>query len=244
MSGLFQNPTLMTDWRYGDAGDRLHVQVGDVWMVGPHIFACGDLEKGHAKWLTHYCRVPMMAYTDPPWNEGNLKAFHTKAKQPYGLTFRPFLEHLAEALKRVEGDIFIEMGTDTRDLLIEVMASAGAVLLNDWGIRYMKTHPCRLLQFAFNEEVPRLFNFNFTDMDDAETPLAAIRAVEWEGGCVFDPCLGLGTTAMAAAKAGSFCLGLELNPRRLAVSIDKIAKHLRLPAEKVTQLPEVYDGQG
>ena len=31
-------------WRYGDAGDRYPVKLGDVWRVGPHTLVCNDLE--------------------------------------------------------------------------------------------------------------------------------------------------------------------------------------------------------
>jgi hypothetical protein len=58
------------------------------------------------------------------------------------------------------------------------------------------------------------------DLDDGKTPRVAIDAFTEPGDVMLDPCLGRGLTAISANAAGRVCVGLELNPRRLAVAID------------------------
>jgi len=59
-----------------------------------------------------------------------------------------------------------------------------------------------------------------------ELPTRSIVACSKRGGDVYDPFLGSGTTAVAAANQGRTCYGMEISPAYAQVSIERLAKHI------------------
>ena len=47
-----------------------------------------------------------------------------------------------------------------------------------------------------------------------------------EAASVYDPFLGSGTTAIAAANRGRKCYGMEISPAYAQVSIERLAAHI------------------
>ena len=43
------------------------------------------------------------------------------------------------------------------------------------------------------------------------------------GGCVYDPFLGSGTTMVAAEQLGRVCYGMEIEPKYVAVALQRMA---------------------
>ena len=215
-------------WNYGDAGDRWQVAFGDVWSCGPHILACGDLAEGDANVLVDGFGKPDFAYVDPPWNKGNARAFRTKAHastpeiETGPVDFKGFLDALVDALSRVKFDCFVEMGHAQLPLLKDRIEQAGGDVGIVWDTVYYRRHPSHLVHCWWNSAtfMPVV---DFTGMDDEKTPFAALNSVAKHGKTVFDPCIGRGLTAMAAESLDLRVIGLELNPRRLAVAIDRLA---------------------
>lgn len=213
----------MTDWSYGDAGDRFKVVPGSRWQVGPHQVVCNDLEDNPQPFGASF--QPDMTYTDPPWNQGNAKSFRTKnGQKDRAVDFPTFLRALLTAVKTTRGDVFIEMGKAETPNLTTLVNEAGGRVLQQWGITYYRKHPCVLLrtQFGAGLRVPPMPDVS--GMDDDHTPAAAIACSTVEGNIVFDPCTGRGLTAVTSDKLGRVFRGSELNPRRLAVTIDKLVK--------------------
>lgn len=207
-------------WQYGDAGDRFPVELGDIWEVGPHVFACGDLELGHAAKLLTYAGVPDVVYTDPPWNKGNARAFRTKAGDSRAVDFLgSLLPAILSVVKGVE-HAAIEMGNFHADDLRWLITSKGGVVLADWKITYYRKNPSRLLHCTFTGEPPLVDSCD--GMDDDDTPQWFLERVASKGCVVFDPCMGRGLTSRVADDLGMKALGMELHPRRLAVSIDRL----------------------
>lgn len=222
-------------WDYGDAGDRIPIKTGDIWRVDHHIFACGDLELRHDEALLNKHVVsPQMTYVDPPWTPSLLTGFRTKAGLPRGKPFSDFLDNLIRAISPTSGDCYIEMGKQHVDSLRQKVEDSGGVIEADFPITYYKKNPARLLRVSFG--YPRNASFAFDNMDDADTPAKAVREstvpMEW----VFDPCTGKGLTAVAAATQGRRFIGMELNPRRMAVAIDAVSRLVGKKPEKVGTL--------
>jgi hypothetical protein len=210
---------------YGDAGDRYPVEVGDVWQIGKHILACGDLEMGAGvEFLATYVRGgrPDVSFVDPPWNAGNARSFRTKAGVGRAVNFYRLISKVLETLAKSRRDVFIEMGVSECDNVRARLEEYGARLLDTWDITYYRKNPCRLLWGTFTGQAyPRLLDCNRLD-DEVATP-KVIAAAAGRGDIVFDPCMGRGLSAVSALRAGATAAGLELNPRRLAVTIDKLA---------------------
>src|SRR5665811_2154350 len=104
-------PVSKVAWQYGEAGDQYPLDFGDVVQIGPHIVACGDLEKGQGEQCVEMVGRSDIAYVDPPWNQGNISSFRTKAGVSTGLMFMAqFIDVFLGVLKTTQGPIYIEMG--------------------------------------------------------------------------------------------------------------------------------------
>jgi len=216
----------VADWSYGDAGDRWEVRPGDLWSVGPHRLLCDDLHDTDAG------RFPFAAdavYVDPPWNSGNEASFRTKASLPKAAgspaeRWRQFCYDLTSTLAVVcpTGPWFIEGTVVGRaeggpyDVMVEACEAHGHPLAQQWQITYYRKQPCLLGSFG---PAPVL---DLTGLDDEDTPAAVIGDVD--AATWFDPCAGRGLTAVSAHAAGRTFVGMELNPRRMAVTIDRLVE--------------------
>lgn len=236
----------MVDWEkaYGDAAERYRVKDCDVWQVGPHLLACGDLERGDGTrfldgWVLPseaYGR-PGMFYSDPPWDTGNAKSFRTKAGvQKEGVTIQGLFDYVLETVLRTSGDVYIEIGNKHLADLKAWMAGKGMPAYAEFKITYYRKHSCWLVHAVVPGSVVVGVDGDATGLNDEDTPTWACMRSLQPGGVVYDCCLGLGATAVSAQKTGRVCVATELNPRRLAVSIDRLVNMGGLKAEKVGEL--------
>ena len=213
-------------WRYGDAGDRWPVRDGDIWQVGDHVVACGDNGRGASAELMDLFGAPDYVYSDPPWNQGNVNSFRTKAGlQPDRDGFAQFLLTFSGVVTRARA-AFIEMGRKELSTLDAAMTSRGWAQVRIWDIVYFGDKPCVLSLYApaGSSILTQVLTGDPTGMDDALTPGWAVPAISKPGDVIFDPCMGRGCTAEHSSKAGRLVRGVELHPRRLACTIDKLVK--------------------
>lgn len=212
----------MTNMRHKD-GARWPVKPGDIWGVGPHILACGDIESGAGEALLEKYGPAQLVYSDPPWNAGLASGFRTHAKVPRKVNFNDFLTRFIELVKHVQGDVWVEMGVGEADRLCAVMKDLGGAQVVKVPITYYRTKPAVLFLFTWRA----LPNFSTllvpAGMDDADTPGWVMSKYE-KRETVFDPCLGMGATLQGADDNGWKCIGLELNPVRLASSVERGAR--------------------
>lgn len=218
-----------TDWSaaYGERADRFDLDRGDVWEVGPHLMAVGDLEDGDAAVFLDFAgEKPEAIITDPPWGAGNARSFRTKAMVD-GDRGRPvdwtrFQESLLEIFARCSGPVFVEFGIKPEARLVELAEKFHGTFLARWNIVYYHKHPCVFLLFSFGGDFT--VNGNPTGMDESDATRWALEQAKAIG-CrnVFDPCMGRGQTAVLANKVGLPTLGMELNPRRMSVTLSRLA---------------------
>lgn len=233
-------------WTYGDAGDRWPVQFGDLWKVGPHHFVCGDIQQGYSPKVmalatTLFGREIDMIYSDPPWDAGNAKGFRTKAGyiNDEKVDFEQFNREILYPFKGREIDIYIEGGVRTGDMLKALFSEYGFTVMEEFSIKYFKKHPCWLyhLHADPSKSIMHPTEVDVTGMDDTLTPFWAVKRSSNPGDLIYDCCMGQGLTSRAAATQGRLALGLELNPRRLAVTIDELVK--LFPEYKPEKIGEV-----
>jgi len=223
------------DWKYGDAGDRYPVKPGTLWEAGPHLLACGDLtNRDHYRALLtpamfSFIRVPLV-YVDPPWTQSLLTGFRTKAKAPASdQSLEDFTRTLLEPLSTLPRQPTILMeGSAQPKAMDAVLAAVDTItdlaVRQVWNITYFGDKPGLLYWITGHDDPVDPQSLGFHDMDDAHTPAHAIEAFTEEGNFVLDPCLGRGLTAMTCQALGRRCIGMELNPRRLAVALDTLHK--------------------
>jgi hypothetical protein len=220
--------TVPDRWAYGDAGDRYPVNPAEVWTVGPHTFACADL---NAIWGEQLAREtvsgvksPALLYVDPPWNQGNAKAFRTKSGVPGDTSFIELIGTIVAMASQFRPPYAaMEMGKDTVDAVEELWQGIGYdTVVTD--IVYYRTKPCKLiLATLLDAGVITNLARVIAGADDDLTPGYCIEVLTDPGDTVWDCCLGRGTTALSAATTDRAFVGSELSPRRMAVALDKVA---------------------
>jgi hypothetical protein len=197
--------------------------------------ACGDLERGAALELVERFGPIHLAYVDPPWGSGNARSFRRAAGDPRAVDYPALLQALLAALRHAPQVAYVEMGNQWVALLTDLIAASDGTVLACWPITYYHRHPCSLLRITWQTGIPVLLA-DPAGLDDEETPVWAIQHETEAGDWVFDPCIGQGLTARAAHALGRRCLGMELNPRRLAVTIDRLCTHFGLTAHLIGHL--------
>lgn len=215
-------------WTYGDSWDRFPVEPGQLWAVGPHRFAAGDLEMGDGLALLASPEVPQpgVGYVDPPWDPSNASSFRTKAGADNKADFSLLLRKVAQVMLHVTGVAFAEMGLRQTDAFVETIRQAGGHV---YSVQQINDPPnkftCNLVAFGHAPTANILAAHDpgkGRALTGLETPQWAIRHHALRGEAVLDCCVGRGLTAISAHMLDRPCVGLELNPRRLAVTIAKL----------------------
>jgi hypothetical protein len=211
---------------YGAKGGAYPVEPGQVWRVGNHLVACGDLEAGDGERFLSWAREhsvwqPELYYVDPPWSPAYISRFRAGA----GVEKRPehTVKSIVQRLARLAtgAPLLMEMGTtyeasEVIGWVYEAREPFGSNVALVVPITYAGGKPAALYAFGLDEDV-HLEGLRGTD--DELTPALAMQQLTKAGGVVVDLCLGLGATARAAEKTGRVCWGLELHPRRCSASL-------------------------
>lgn len=171
-------------------------------------------------------------YSDPPWNNGNLKYWATMNKKQTGEIFTPLsFDQLIDEIKHciinhVEGYVFIESGKKTINSIAEKMNDV-LYNLKLFDVYYKsgnKWLPNKILVAGTNPKY--FFQKNLTGIhcNGFKLPDICIGAVKKKGGIVLDPFCGLGNTAKATIKHNMIFRGNEFNQMRLSKTIKEIKK--------------------
>ena len=200
-------------WKYGNSWEKYPIKEGEIWQ---HVSSGSQL----CVWnlfdgLPDFMTQADMIYTDPPWNTGNIRGFYTKAGMKTDKTFDDFIEVLFNHISLIDAVVcYLEIGKQNvcvfRDCLKEIYPSVQV-----WPVTYYQKNPSFLVRGGLEPT-----NFDFTGMDDMDTPRTAMTNEKFT--CVADLCMGRGLTAITAIKFGKRFVGTELNRRRLACTIDRV----------------------
>lgn len=204
-------------WLYGDSWEKYPIEPDEIWIEKKTESALSvfDLMNG----LPSFMYDADMVYSDTPWNLGNITSFYTKAETEYRVfSFNEFTSKLFEHIAQINPNIcYLEIGRQNFDLFVDNMKLIFPVV-QSWDIVYYKKNPNKLIRGGYITQ-----EFDFTGYDDEKTPLLAMKNESFN--CVADVCMGRGGTAIAAYSINKRFVGTELNKRRLAVAIEKIAKY-------------------
>lgn len=202
-------------YQYGDSWERYPMQAGEVWgwPDGSRV-AVHDLFAPLPPWL----RADLV-FVDPPYNKAQYTGYYSKADLPrpdhdYNTFMQVLLARVAAMGART---LYVEMGSQT------VAAWHGDLQrlyphVQLWPVTYYRKHPTWLLRGSHGGPT----DYDYSGQDEA----ACIRLIaQRETYAVYgDPCMGRGLVGLAAYAAGKPFVGTELNPRRLAVLLDKLAQ--------------------
>lgn len=208
----------MNKWNYGGAHERFPIEDGELWEVdgGRGLLKVHDLYDE----LPHFTQTADMIIVDPPWNLGNVNTFYTKAEKQgeHQNTYHEFYVQLFKQIDVVNPHtIFIEIGKQNVENFIAELEQRFK-FVQKWDITYYKKYPCHYLR-ASNRSTT---NFDYSNWDEWDAILKSLEIEDYE--TVLDLCMGQGLVAEGAYVNGKKFIGLELNKKRLAVVIERIAK--------------------
>ena len=226
--------------KYGDAGDRIPVQFGEVWECGPHKFICADMQT-----QKYFDAVETLGswdcmWVDPPWNSGNAATFRTKAGVPNKVDIHELLDLVFVLFKKTEGSIYIEIGKQTFVYVYDFLKQREGNVIQDWDIFYYGKKPCKYIRSG-KEKI----DFDFTGIDEMKVPLPSFEHEIKVNNIktVFDCCVGQGLVPTVADKLGLNFIGTDLNNRRIAVSLDKLNKQSGYAPLKVGHISDIHSTQ-
>jgi hypothetical protein len=224
-------------WNYGDLYKKWPIAEGEIWHIDNHIVACGDVDKGQGQSLLKQTGRPHMTYVDPPWNQGNYRAFHTKAGiLDKELHFTDFLERLIKLIKVTKGDVYIEMGVKSVEELTRIIKENDGSIKDTWNITYYHKNLAKLIRCTWNKSEDKIGAPLMDGYDDESTPRIAITYSTSMGARIFDPCAGRGLTPSTAASLGRRSISMELNPKRAANIIENLYEIVRVKPKKIGEL--------
>ena len=201
-------------WLYGDAWEHYPIEPGEVWGApGVGTVAVHNIFAPLPAWFD--CDL---LFVDPPWNRGNVNSFYTKAgRQDYIEDFADFERALFARIDQVAPAVcYLEVGFQAVDRWRAALA-ARYPAVQRFDVTYYKRSPCHILRGG---AVPTAHDY--TGRDEADV-IAAV-AIDEQYSVMGDFCMGRGLVGLAAHHAGKPFVGTELNKRRLAVLLDKLAE--------------------
>lgn len=205
----------MTKWLYGNSWEKFPIKKDEVWIEENtnSKLAVYDLLDG----LPGFMYEADMIYSDTPWNTGNITSFYTKAGLEKRCNFNQFYTMVLQHIKNINARIcYLEMGNQNFDKVYNMIKKIYPIV-QYWDIVYYRKNPNKLIRAGYTKQ-----EFDFTGIDDEKTPFLAMQNEDFN--CVADMCMGKGLTAITAYNLQKRFVGTELNKRRLAVTIDKIAR--------------------
>ena len=202
-------------WLYGDAWEYFPIAFGQIWGL-----ANGSRVAVHNIFdpLPDFMAQADLIFVDPPWNLGNLNTFYTKAgRKDYLASFVPFADALFRRIAKISPQTcYIEIGNQNVDNFIDRMGLLYPVLQR-WPVTYYRKHPTWIIRGSLSPTP-----LDLTGIDEACCIQIIAQSEIYE--TIGDLCMGRGLVGLAAYAAGKPFVGTELNPRRLAVLLQKLAQ--------------------
>ncbi len=206
----------MAEWNYGDAYLRFPVEMDKPIDCGNgSTLMAHDIMDNLPKFML---RADII-FTDSPWNLGNMKSFYTKAgRETPSMDFFAFYTRLFQLIGDVKPrECYLEIGKEYLDEYIRNMRRIYKyVTFYNSSYYHKPTNFCYIVQ-GTNKRINRHW-----DNIDEEDIIDEIGKLDYD--VLGDFCMGRGLVACAAKRNGKSFVGTELNPKRLAVCLERLSK--------------------
>lgn len=203
-------------WKYGNAWEEFPIEPGEVWGIPANgsSVAVHDIFQP----LPDFMLQADLIVSDPPWNGGNLKSFYTKAGREDYQEWSDFADVFFQRIAQIDPNTcYIEIGNQFVDEWQERLHGHYPAVQH-WPVLYYRKNPTNLIRGSRNGQI----GIDFFGMDEADC-IAKIGQIE-QYEVMGDPCMGQGLVGISAWDAGKPFVGTELNKRRLANLLQKLAK--------------------
>lgn len=204
---------MMGKWEYGGAYLR-HDMAGEI-RAGGGIVKVHDIFDSTPEFMKEADCV----FVDPPCSLGNLRSFYTKAEERMRTAeYGRFADRLFEVIDEIGPKrLFVEAFASNReDFEKRIRERFPCVRLYDSSYYHRPANRCWIIQGTAEPEDWRL------SVDEEDAIAKICRWVPFD--CIADPCMGRGLVGLHAFRNGRRFVGTELNPKRLAVLLDRIEK--------------------
>lgn len=203
------------NWEYGGAYKRYDMS-GDI-HIGTGIVRVHDIFNP----LPEFMKNADVLFCDPPYNQSCLKSYYTKAgleKKPD--SFESFFFRLFECIEEISPRlIFLEVGCKQSEMYEFFLKNRYKTVVKMDSYYYgNRSNKCVIL-CASNDEIPSCI-LSMPFMDEEKVIEYICKNVEYS--CIADPCMGKGLVAYYSNKYGKKFVGTELNPKRLAVCVERV----------------------
>jgi hypothetical protein len=201
-------------------------------LPGGHVIECDSIERIDWTMALNGSKASIF-YSDPPWNDGNIRYWNTIAKRDTGkdfrvLTYDELLEVLLKMIREnVQGYVFIEIGVNQKEFVIKKLeGKLFNVRAHDVSYRSgTKLLPNVLISAGTSGEFDAMLQpERISKLRGAALSNYVIgRCKDLRAtGIVMDPCCGLGLTAQAAINHGFKFYGNEVNQKRLEKTMGRL----------------------
>lgn len=204
---------MSTKWEYGEVYKKYDMS-GEI-SIGTGIVKVHDIFDELPKFMAHADCI----FSDPPCSLGNINTFYTKANRvDYQTNYQIFTNRFFDCIKQIKPEkIFIEVFKSNKQMFENELAKIyGHVFVYESTYYHKKQNKCWIL-VAGNVE----YNKIPAGMDEEDFIKWVCANVQYE--CIGDLCIGRGLIGYYSFLNKKKFVGTELNPKRLAVLVDKIS---------------------
>lgn len=204
----------MANWNYGGAFERYDMS-GEI-HVGTGTLKVHDIFDK----IPDFMKEADIVFSDPPCSFGNLKSFYTKAEieertTQYLAFQKRFFAVLDEISPRL---VFLEVFKINKEAFVSELSARYKNIKVFDSMYYKKAQNKCWIIMASNDELP---DIDLNGIDEEYAIERICEQIPFE--CIADPCMGMGLVAFYANKFGKRFAGTELNKKRLAVGVERVA---------------------
>lgn len=204
----------MSKWEYGEFYKKYNME--GIINIGTGMVKVHDIFEP----LPEFMKTADCIFSDPPCSEGNLTSFYTKADKEKTQFFEDFKKRFFECIDEINPrTLFIEVFANNRDEFVdECKKRYKTVWALDSHYYHNKKNKCWIIYASDNpdDKLARLLD----GKDEQKIIELICRWGDFER--IGDLCMGRGLVGFYANKYGKAFVGTELNPKRLAVLLERI----------------------
>lgn len=205
----------MPSWDYGNAFKEFPCEHGVVVFDNGSKAKVCDITKELPGFM---CDADLL-FIDPPWTQGNITAFYTKADKGSAPVFMDFhaalFERIAEIAPRA---CYVEMGKERlADTILSMRKLFPQVTFFNSTYYHKAQNMCYIVYGGKKRPAMKL------DGMDEEDAIKFLCKNE-DYACIGDLCMGRGLVGVNAYMAKKRFVGSELNHKRLSVLLQRITK--------------------
>lgn len=205
---------MMNKWDYGGAFERHPIQTGTAVFKDGSRLKTGNLFAP----LPNFMLRADCLFVDPPWTQGNMTSFYTKA----GLLrpqedYTAFYLRLFECVEEISPKVcYLEIGKDyLADFILKMRNLYHNVTFYNSSYYHNAKNHCYIVRGSDHAGKPKL-----DDMDEEDIIKWVCENEKYT--CIGDLCMGRGLVARYAFAAERQFCGIELNHKRLSVALEEL----------------------